>query len=87
MANVDAKKCTVLRASCSKSLVEYKYTIHGEPFAAVHHHKYLGVELSSDLSWDVHINGIIGKANRSLDFIRRNLIKYPENVKEQPILL
>ena len=50
---------------------------------AVDQHKYLGVELSSDLNWDVHIAGIIGKAKRSFGFIRRNLNKHPENVKEQ----
>ena len=32
---------------------------------------------------DVQIAGIIGKANRSFGFIRRNLNKHPENVKEQ----
>ena len=54
---------------------------------AVDHHKYLGVELSSDLNWDVHIAGMIGKANRSVGFKRRNLNKCPENVKEQAYLL
>ena len=49
---------------------------------AVDHHKYLGVELSSNLNWDVHIAGMIGKANRSVGFKRRNL----ENVKEQAYL-
>ena len=53
---------------------------------AVDHYKYLGVELSSDLNWDFHIAGIIGTANRSLGFIRRNLNKCPENVKEQAYL-
>ena len=53
---------------------------------AVDHHKYLGVELSSDLNWDVHIAGMKGKGNRSVGFTRRNLNKCPENVKEQAYL-
>ena len=53
---------------------------------AVDHYKYLGVELSRDLNWDFHIVGIIGTANRSLGFIRRNQNKFPENVKEQAYL-
>ena len=44
------------------------------------------VDLSSDLNWNNHIAGIIGKANRSLGFIRRKLNKCPENVKEQAYL-
>ena len=82
----NAKKCTILRISCSKSPIKYQYIIHGEPLEAVEHHKYLGVDLSSDLNWNNHIAGIIGKANRSLGFIRRNLNKCPENVKEQAYL-
>ena len=74
----NAKKFTILRVSCSKSLVEY--------LEAVDRHKYLGDELSSDLNWDVHIGGMIGKANRSVGFKRRNLNKCPENVKEQAYL-
>ena len=31
----NAKRCTILRASCSKTLVKYQYTIHGEPLEAV----------------------------------------------------
>ena len=53
---------------------------------AVDHHKYLGVELSSDLNWDVDIAGMIGKDNRSVGFKRRNLYNCPENVKEQAYL-
>ena len=69
----NAKKCTFLTVSCSKSPVQYQYTIHGEPLLAVDHSKYLGVELPSGLNWDVHFAGIIGKVNRSLGFIRRNV--------------
>ena len=46
----------------------------------------LEVDLSSDLNWNDHIAGIIGKASRSLGFIRRDLNKCPENVKEQAYL-
>ena len=46
----NAKKCTILRVSCSTSPVEYQYTIHREPLQAVDHRKYLGVELSSYLT-------------------------------------
>ena len=43
---------------------------------------YLGVELSSDLTWAAHINKTCKKANKSLAFLRRNLkIKDPK-IKE-----
>ena len=53
------------------------------PLDSVSHHPYLGVELSSNLNWSFHIENTIGKANRSLGFISRNLYSCPENVKSQ----
>ena len=43
-------------------------------------------KLSSNLNWSFHIENIIGKANRSLGFIRRNLYSCPESVKSQAYL-
>ena len=50
--------------------------------AEVKHHPYLGAELSDDLTWATHIAKITGKANRSLNFISRNLYDCPQKVKE-----
>ena len=35
--------------------------------------KYLGVDISSDLTWNSHVDRITGNANRTLGFIRRNI--------------
>ena len=34
--------------------------------------KYLGVKVTSDLSWSSHIADVAGKANRTVGFLRRN---------------
>ena len=57
--------------------------MNGVPLDTVSHHPYLGVELSSNLNWRLDIENIIGKASRSLGFIRRNLYSCPESVKSQ----
>ena len=36
--------------------------------------KDLGVPISSDLTWDTHINTILAKANRMLAFLHRNSV-------------
>ena len=90
----NAKKWTILRVSCSKSPVEYQYTTHREPLQAVDHSKYLGVELSSDLNWDVHFTRQkffrIPQMTKPADLLalqeETNLNKCPENVKEQAYL-
>ena len=35
--------------------------------------RYLGVDISNDLSWKTHINLITSNANRSLGFLKRNI--------------
>ena len=60
--------------------------MNGVPLDTVSHHPYLGVELSSNLNWSLHMENIIGKASRSLGFIRRNLYSCPESVKSQAYL-
>ena len=60
--------------------------MNGAPLDSVSHHPYLRVELPSNLNWSFHIGTIIGKANRSLGFIRHNLYSCPENVKSQAYL-
>lgn len=79
----NASKCFVLRITNKRTIVDYNYTMHGQQLKKVSHNPYLGVELSSNLSWDHHINNITAKANRSLAFIRRNLGNCPETIKKQ----
>ena len=41
--------------------------------------KYLGINISTDLSWNSHISKIISTANRNLGFVKRNVkTKYKE---------
>ena len=49
------------------------YTLQGETLEVVTCTRYLGVDISSDLSWKYHISRITNNANKSLGFIRRNL--------------
>ena len=44
--------------------------------------KHLIVTISQDLNWNNHINNIIGKANRTLGFVKRNVKTRNEPVKE-----
>ena len=43
---------------------------------------YLGLQISNDLKWSIHINNISKKANATLGFLRRNLRNVPETCRK-----
>jgi hypothetical protein len=57
------------------------YTLNHHVLEKVSNHPYLGVELQSNLKWDIHINNITSKALQKLAFLRRNLHMCPEDIK------
>ena len=60
-----------------------KYQLHGHTLEVVEGSKYLGIHISSDLSWREHIRQTTAKATKSLGFLRRNLHSCPQNVRAQ----
>ena len=60
----------------------FNYKLMGHTLDSVSHHPYLGVEISSTLDWGHHIDIKVNKVNRTLGFLKRNLGKCPESVKE-----
>ena len=77
-------KCQVVHATGSKlkKPIKTDYLLHGQVLEAVTCAKYLGVDISSDLSWNSHVDRITGNANRTLGFIRRNIKTKMSRVRE-----
>ena len=76
-------KCSLLRVTRKRSPVKTSYTMMGTGLETMDHHPYLGVELASGLEWKHHIKQITGKAQRTLNFLQRNLHRCPQKVREQ----
>ena len=55
--------------------------LDGHDLCNVKQHTYLGVTLTSSMSFTVHINNISSKASKVLNFIKRNLNECSQNVK------
>ena len=76
--NFNIAKCHTLRirrstgASKDQTSPMCMYYMEGEPLSDVEHHPYLGVELDSSLSWDLHLASTRSKSTRVLIMIRRN---------------
>ena len=80
----NASKCHLLRVTRkAKDKHLHNYSINGTVLEQVDHHPYLGVELTSNLTWKHHINNITGKATRTLNLIRHHLYNCNREVKER----
>ena len=62
--------CQVLHISKSRHPAQQIYMFHGHALEAMDHAKYLGVDISKDLSWNTHIST---NAKRTLGFLKRNI--------------
>ena len=68
------QKCNSLSITRSHHPHAFNYTLNTRA-------KYLGITLSSNMSWDTHINNITAKANKILSFLHRNLQIKQEETK------
>ena len=66
-------KCLVVRVTTAWKAINTVYTLHGQILEVVTSAKYLGVDISSGLSWNSHIDRITGNANITLGNSRRNI--------------
>ena len=82
--NID--KCVVLRCTRSLFPITLDYKSDDISLKVVKQYKYLGIILHEGMRWLHHIQSICNKANKSLNFLRRNLSKCSINVKENAYL-
>ena len=65
-------KCEVMRITHRKDKIKPIYTLGGQ-FRSIRNTKDLGVTISSDLSWGMHVFATINTANMILGIIKRSI--------------
>ena len=67
------KKCKAMLISCkrSKKTIPQQLLLNGSPIETVDCYKYLGINITSDLSWTKHIQLIASKARRLVGLLYR----------------
>jgi hypothetical protein len=58
------QKCNSLSITILHQPHAFNYTLKGHVLESVNTAKYVGITLSSNMSWDTHINNITAKANK-----------------------
>jgi hypothetical protein len=67
----NADKCKLLTVTRKRNPIIHHYVMNNTPIEKVESMRDLGVEISSNLSWDTHINISVTKANRMLGLVQR----------------
>ena len=55
--------------------------MNGQTLETVMQYPYLGVTISDDLRWNLHVDSVSAKAMWVLSFLCRNIIRCPPNAK------
>ena len=78
----NAPKCYMMQIHHGNSTKSYFYQICGEFLSPVINEKYLGVHMTQDLSWSLHIDRVATKASQKVGFIQSNLRGAPAQCKQ-----
>ena len=62
--NPISSKCQVIQVTRARKPINANYSLHGKVLETVNYAKYLGVDITSDLSWHSHVDRITGKATK-----------------------
>jgi len=77
------KKCQVMRVTRARTTITHRYTLFDTELQQSDQVKYLGVNFSSDMKWNAHIDAVKSKANSKLGFLRRNVRIASTRLKSQ----
>lgn len=79
---LNLNKCQSISFSRKNTVIDSTYNIKSVAVTRTSSYKYLGVHITSSLSWTTHIQTICSKASRTLGFLRRNLKSASPEVKK-----
>lgn len=79
---LNVSKCKLITFSRKRDKFDSQYKIDNSNVERTDHYKYLGINLTSTLSWSTHITSICANTSRSLGFLCRNLYSAPSDVRK-----
>lgn len=83
MMTLNPNKCKYMSFHRRRNPFVFEYTVSNSPVDLVQSYKYLGITISDDLSWRLHVTNLISSANKTLGFLKRHLRDAPQHVRLQ----
>ena len=76
-------KCNIIRIMPNeqRKVLISSYFLHGQTLETTSASKYLGITISSDLSWSTHVEDVAARWNRTVGSLRRNFRECTPKVK------
>ena len=75
-------KCQDVHITRSRRSINTTYSMHGQVLDFVDSARYLGVDITSDLSFTQHINSTTANASKSLGCLKRNILTKNPAIRE-----
>ena len=70
----NSSDCHVMNITRSRRPINTIYSMHGQVLGSVYSVRYLGVGITSDLSFTQHINRTTANASKRLGYIKSNVL-------------
>ena len=67
-------KCQVVHITRSRQPINTTFSMHGQVLDSVDSAQYLGLGITSDLSFAQHINHTTANASKSFGYLKRNIL-------------
>uniref|UniRef100_A0A023FRD6 Putative rte ele1 orf1-h 1e-60-j 4 n=1 Tax=Amblyomma cajennense TaxID=34607 RepID=A0A023FRD6_AMBCJ len=78
---LNATKCKYMQVSRKRTNIDYTYSLSSTILTKAESYRYLGIHITSNLTWSEHITKIAADASKTLGFIRRHLSFSPSSIR------
>lgn len=81
LMKLNVSKCKYMQVTRKRTNLSYAYSLYSTTLSQVESYRYLGIHITSKLTWSEHITKIAADASKSLGFIRRHLSFSPPSIR------
>lgn len=82
LMTLNLSKCKFMHVTRCRSELNYTYTLMSTCLSLVESYRYLGILLTTNLTWSEHILKLVAEASQALGYIRRNLSLSPPTIRK-----